>query len=74
MLSTLMALALVAQGEPAQPTEKADETAEKAVEEKVEEKSEDKRICRSIRLDTSSRKKERICLTREGWREFNRGN
>lgn len=32
---------------------------------------EEERICRSIRVDASSRRKTRVCLTQEGWRELN---
>lgn len=35
------------------------------------EAKEDKRICRRIRVDMSSRRKTRVCLTAEGWRELN---
>ncbi|MEQ8412048.1 MAG: hypothetical protein RIC51_11110 [Erythrobacter sp.] len=36
------------------------------------EAKEDKRICRRIRADMSSRRKTRVCLTAEQWREMNR--
>ena len=71
MFSTLLALALVAQAEPAPA-----ETTEKpeAAEQEVTEQAEDKRICRRITAGMGSRRKEKVCMTREEWREFNRGN
>lgn len=33
--------------------------------------AEEELICRSIRLDMSSRRKTRVCRTEEGWRELN---
>lgn len=35
------------------------------------EAEEEELICRSIRLDMSSRRKTRVCRTEEGWRELN---
>ncbi len=35
------------------------------------EATEDKRICRSVKLDTSSRRKTKVCRTIEEWRELN---
>ncbi|QDH35048.1 hypothetical protein [Porphyrobacter sp. YT40] len=35
------------------------------------EAEEDKRICRYVKLDTSSRRKTKICRTVEEWRELN---
>lgn len=29
------------------------------------------RICRSVKLDMSSRRKSKVCKTADGWREFN---
>lgn len=41
---------------------------------KVEEpKAEPKRICRRIRLDPSSRRASKVCMTSEEWRKFNQG-
>lgn len=71
MFSTLLALAFVAQAEPVQPAPKEEE---QKVEKKKEEKVEDKRICRRITAGIGSRKKERVCMTRAQWREFNQGN
>ena len=46
-------------------------TAPDSDERAEEEAKEEKRICRRIRLDMSSRRAERVCKTREEWREFN---
>ncbi len=48
---------------PAAPAQEAPAVEEEAEEERV--------ICRSIRLDASSRRKTRVCRTAEGWRELN---
>ena len=40
-------------------------------EEAAAEEEEERVICRSIRLDMSSRRKTRVCRTAEGWRELN---
>lgn len=37
----------------------------------AEEPEEEARICRNIRLDASSRRKSRVCLTQQGWRDLN---
>ena len=55
----------------AEPEEKKKEEAPKAEQEK---KAKDEKICRYIRMDMSSRRKEKICRTRQGWIDFNRGN
>lgn len=39
-----------------------------------EEAKEEERICRRIRTDMSSRRATRVCLTRDEWRELNRGS
>ncbi|MDA0819141.1 MAG: hypothetical protein O3C52_08515 [Proteobacteria bacterium] len=70
MLSSMLALALVAQTEPAQPKVQEERSAEQV----QEEKNENKRICRRISTGIGSRKKERVCMTSKEWREFNRGN
>jgi len=46
-------------------------TAPAAEPEAVEEPEEEARICRKIRLDASSRRKSRVCLTQQGWRDLN---
>lgn len=69
MLSTVVALFLFAI-EPAQPAaeQPAEKPAPAAEAEPVEEK-----ICRYIRKDASSRRKDKVCLTAEQWREQNQG-
>lgn len=37
----------------------------------AQEAEEEEVICRSIRLDMSSRRKTRVCRTEEGWRQLN---
>ncbi|WP_108790885.1 hypothetical protein [Erythrobacter sp. Alg231-14] len=37
----------------------------------AQEAEEEERICRRIRLDMSSRRKSRVCLTEQGWRDLN---
>ena len=51
---------------------KIDEVAAESAktEEKAEEKK-DERICRYIRTDTSSRRKTKVCMTADQWRENN---
>lgn len=51
------------------PSEAKTEKTEEAPEAK-----EDKRICRRVATDMSSRRKTKVCLTKEEWREFNQGN
>ncbi len=51
---------------PAQPMQ-ADQADQKKAA-----KAEDKRICRRVSMDMSSRRKEKVCLTKEQWVEFNR--
>ena len=66
----------------AEPAEQQDADQSEEQTEAAEEKSEDsaivipevkeeKRICRRISTDMSSRRKERVCMTKEEWREFN---
>ena len=51
---------------------KTDEVAAESAktEEKAEEKK-DERICRYIRTDISSRRKTKVCMTADQWRENN---
>ena len=49
---------------PAVAAPAADASAEQEPEEEA-------LICRSIRLDASSRRKTRVCRTQEGWRQLN---
>jgi hypothetical protein len=44
-------------------------------QEQSESSERDKKlICRRINTEIGSRKTERVCLSREQWREYNRGN
>lgn len=44
---------------------------EEAETEKVEKAKEEKKICRRITEGMGSRRKVRVCLTREEWKNFN---
>lgn len=57
----------------AQPDQQQAQSGEApaAVQEKAEEP---KKICRRVAVQTGSRQRERLCMTSEQWREFNRGN
>ena len=33
-----------------------------------------KKICRYVQMELGSRRKEKVCLTKEEWRRFNEGN
>ena len=69
MLATLAAFMLAAfqpGATPSEPTtQKPAEPAAKAAEEE--------KICRYIRKDMSSRRKDKVCLTAEQWKEQNQG-
>ncbi|WP_435417691.1 hypothetical protein WAB17_12585 [Parerythrobacter aurantius] len=69
MLSTVVALFLVAL-EPADApaSQPAEKPAPAAGAEQVEEK-----VCRYIRKDPSSRRKDKVCLTAEQWKQQNQG-
>lgn len=69
MLSTVVALMLLG-FEPAPPPveQPADKPADTAKEEQAEEV-----ICRYIRKDMSSRRKDKVCLTAEQWKAQNQG-
>ncbi|MEM7700891.1 MAG: hypothetical protein AAF251_03035 [Pseudomonadota bacterium] len=45
---------------------------EDAEEEKTEEKAEEKKICKRIAADAASRRRTKVCRTREEWKNFNR--
>ena len=74
MRFALPALALAALSMPSIASEPAerDQPAETETQKPAEAK--DEKICRYIRMDASSRRKEKVCLTKEGWVEFNQGN
>lgn len=50
---------------PAAPAEEKDGETSKP------EAKEAERVCRYIRADASSRRKSKVCMTTEEWREFN---
>lgn len=69
MFSTVVALFLVALEPAESPPEKpAEQPARTAQPEQADEK-----ICRYIRKDVSSRRKDKVCLTADQWREQNQG-
>lgn len=56
------------------PAEKATKVpAQSAPEVAAPEAKEEKRICRRIRTDASSRRKSKVCMTADQWREANQG-
>lgn len=69
MLSTVLALSLVSY-EPAQaPAEQSTGSPAEAAEPAPAEQ----KICRYIRKDMSSRRKDKVCLTAEEWQRQNQG-
>ena len=60
-----------AQATSAQPVQAKPMQADQADQAKAA-KAEEKRICRRVSMDMSSRRKEKVCLTKEQWVEFNR--
>ena len=75
MRFALPSLALAALAVPAIATEPQDKEGDKKAEAQPEAApAKDEKICRYIRMDASSRRKEKVCLTKEGWIEFNQGN
>ena len=78
LAAPLLAVSAAAFEPEAKSDEKATEAQAKEAEKDAEpdaivipEVKEEKRICRRISTDMASRRKERVCLTKEGWREFN---
>ena len=73
-LAFVVAPALAVSAIAAEPEKQDTETtvAETAATKDADQKAEeDKRICRYVRLDMSSRRKERVCRTASEWREIN---
>ena len=74
-----LAISAIASEPESGPTETTEsEEASKAIEaedapqeSKVTKTVEEERICRRIRVDMSSRRKEKVCMTAEEWRAFN---
>ncbi|WP_454599274.1 hypothetical protein [Qipengyuania sp. SM2507] len=75
VLSSL-AFTLLLAGAPALAVEPDQKEAQSEKEQSVaqDEAAEPKKICRQIALQSGSRQRERVCMTREEWREFNRGD
>tara|TARA_R110002072_G_scaffold58144_2_gene148712 strand:- start:10625 stop:10861 length:237 start_codon:yes stop_codon:yes gene_type:complete len=71
-----LALAFLVAGTPAMAAEPEQKAAqgEKDRPAAQDEASEPKKICRQVALQTGSRQRERVCMTKEQWREFNRGD
>ncbi|MEL7197017.1 MAG: hypothetical protein AAGL10_01775 [Pseudomonadota bacterium] len=60
--------------DPASKEEKAttaEAKKESSEDQAAEAKAEDEVTCRYVRLDTSSRRKSKVCRTKEGWLELN---
>ncbi|MDY7099111.1 MAG: hypothetical protein SXU28_13330 [Pseudomonadota bacterium] len=58
---------------PADPeTEKKDVPAEEAAKKQEKVAKEEKTTCRSIAADMSSRRRTKVCKTKEGWKEWRR--
>lgn len=74
MRFALPALALAALSMPAVASEPEEKKDEKKTEAQKPAEAKDEKICRYIRMDMSSRRKEKVCLTKEGWTDFNQGN
>ncbi|MEL7189943.1 MAG: hypothetical protein AAGK17_10365 [Pseudomonadota bacterium] len=73
-LMLLPVSATAAFGDPVSKEEKAtnaEAKTEKSEDQAAETKAEDKVTCRYVRLDTSSRRKTKVCRTKEGWLELN---
>jgi len=70
MFSTLLALALALT--PQTEAQTSEREAEKPAQ--TEERAKPEKVCRYIRGTMGSRRKEKVCLTKEEWREFNQGN
>ena len=63
-------LAVPAFAEPDEPSEAPPATEEAEIEEKVEEKE----ICKRIATQAGSRRKTKVCKTREEWKAYNEAN
>ena len=70
MFAALVALMLVT---TPQSTEDQEQPEPKNSE-RTEEQAQPKKICRYIRMEMGSRRKEKVCLTKEEWVDFNQGN
>ncbi len=70
------ALALAVAGAPALAVEPALNQApgEKEQSAAQDKAAESKQICRRVVTQMGSRKRERLCMTSDQWREYNRGD
>ncbi len=66
--------ALADKDAPQTDAQKAEVAANENKAEDETETKKDKRICRHIRADASSRRKTKVCMTSDQWREANQGN
>lgn len=74
-LAAVLSVPAIADEAPEETNASTEETAATTEEAKKKSKKEEsKRICRYIRADASSRRKTRVCMTAEAWREANQGN
>lgn len=70
MLSTVVAMMLLASPQQEDAAKQPDTDAPAQTEERVE----DAKICRYIREGMNSRRKKKVCLTKEQWQDANQGN
>lgn len=68
--TTALAPAVIA-GEPKAESQNSESSSEEA--KKREEAPEAKKICRRIQ-DMGSRRTQRVCMTREQWKDYNNAN
>ena len=68
------ALAILATPAFADEPKEDEKDAKEAAAPETAKVEEVEKICRYVRMDMSSRRKERVCLTKEGWVKFNQGN
>ncbi|WP_284125318.1 hypothetical protein [Parerythrobacter aestuarii] len=70
MFTTVVAMLLLGSAQPDAVAEKPEVEAQP----QVEERTESAKICRYIREDMNSRRKKKVCLTKEQWQDANQGN
>ncbi|MEL6737526.1 MAG: hypothetical protein AAFO28_01240 [Pseudomonadota bacterium] len=70
LIAALSVLSVPAFAEPDEPSEAPPATEETENEEKVEEKE----ICKRIAAQAGSRRKTKVCKTREEWKAYNEAN
>ena len=67
----LSAFALLAASVSADLSASEPPKAEQPKQEEADTTQEPKKICRQIAMQMNSRRKERVCMTKEEWRDFN---